>query len=160
MSKQFSLNNNNNNWKYQQTLFSSFNNELMSGINQGLSLYNPEKDLTLYKNTDLKPLENINLDNNSIINNNYKDKKDKKDFDLFKILDDILSPISTPIIGGDIGTDLVNLYHYSNGDDKEFKSKTIEFYTKPLEQIYNNYSNHIFTLLGLFIISLIIYKKI
>ena len=46
MSKQFSLNNNNYNWKYQQTFFSSFNNELMSGINQGLSLYNPEKDLT------------------------------------------------------------------------------------------------------------------
>ena len=50
-------------WKYQQTLYSNFNNNLISGINQGLSLYNPEKDLTLYKQIDTKPLDSINFDN-------------------------------------------------------------------------------------------------
>ena len=37
----------------------------------------------------------------------------KNNLKLVEILDDILSPISTPIIGGDIGTDIVNFYHYS-----------------------------------------------
>ncbi len=49
-------------WKFQQTSYSSFNNELLSGINSGLSLYSPNIDSKLYKNTDLKPIENISFD--------------------------------------------------------------------------------------------------
>jgi hypothetical protein len=50
-------------WRYQQSLYSNFNNNLLSGINQGLSLYSPEKDITLYKPLDYKPLDNISFDN-------------------------------------------------------------------------------------------------
>lgn len=64
-------------WKYQQSLYNNFNNTLLSGINQGLSLYNPEKDLTLYKPIDTKPLDAVNFDdinkkldeNNNLYNN-------------------------------------------------------------------------------------------
>ena len=49
-------------WKYNQSLYSSFNNELLSGLSQGLNLYGPEKDLTLYKNTDISKLDNISFD--------------------------------------------------------------------------------------------------
>ena len=34
----------------------SFNNELMSGINSGLSLYSPEQDVKLYQYIDSRPL--------------------------------------------------------------------------------------------------------
>ncbi len=50
-------------WKYQQSLYNNFNNNLLSGISQGLSLYYPEKDITLYKQIDTKPLDNVNFDN-------------------------------------------------------------------------------------------------
>lgn len=51
-----------NQWKYSQSLYSSFNNELLSGISQGLSLYSPQEDIKLYKPTDLTKLDNINFD--------------------------------------------------------------------------------------------------
>ena len=67
----------NESWKYKQSLYSSFNNELLSGLSQGINLYSPEKDLTLYKQTDYKPLDNVNFDkinkdldkNNNLFNN-------------------------------------------------------------------------------------------
>ncbi len=49
-------------WKYNQSLYSSFNNELLSGLSQGLNLYGPEQDLTLYKKTDISKLDNISFD--------------------------------------------------------------------------------------------------
>ena len=50
-------------YKYQLFLYSSFNNDLLRGISQGgLSLYNPENDLTLYKPIDTKPLDNVSFD--------------------------------------------------------------------------------------------------
>ena len=52
----------NESWKYSQSLYSSFNNNLLSGLSQGLNLYDPQKDLTLYKQTDYKPLDNVNFD--------------------------------------------------------------------------------------------------
>ena len=35
----------------------SFNNELLSGINQGLSLYSKEQDTKLYRPLDTKPFK-------------------------------------------------------------------------------------------------------
>ncbi len=49
-------------WKYQQSLYSNFNNSLLSGLNQGLNLYDPQTDLTLYKKTDISKLDNISFD--------------------------------------------------------------------------------------------------
>ena len=56
----------NESWKYSQSLYSSFNNNLLSGLSQGLNLYDPQKDLTLYKQTDYKPLDNVNFDHSCI----------------------------------------------------------------------------------------------
>jgi len=145
----------NDEWRYKQSLYSNFNNQLMNGLNQGLNLYNPEKDLTLYKNTDLKPLENIKLDNND--NNDNNDINDKKKFNFKDLFNSILMP--SPFIGGNIGTDLVNYHNYKIGNDKEFKSQTLEFY-KPLTELIGSYDKEIYTLLGLFLIGLIIMKKI
>ncbi len=51
-----------NSYKYQQSLYSSFNNELIKGHNQGLALYDYNSDLNLYKPLNFKPLDNINFD--------------------------------------------------------------------------------------------------
>jgi len=139
----------NDDWKYKQSLYSNFNNELMSGLSQGLNLYNPEKDLTLYKPTDFKPLN----DNKIVTPNN----KENKDFSFTNLFNSILMP--SPIIGGNIGTDLVNYHNYKIDNDKEFKSKTLEFY-KPLTDLIGNYDKELLTLLGLFLLGLILYKKI
>jgi len=64
-------------WKYSQSLYSSFNNNLLSGLSQGLNLYDPQTDLTLYKNTDISKLDNVSFDqinkdidtNNNLFNN-------------------------------------------------------------------------------------------
>ena len=49
-------------WKYKQSLYSSFNNNLLSGLSQGLNLYDPQTDLTLYKNTNISKLDNVSFD--------------------------------------------------------------------------------------------------
>jgi hypothetical protein len=145
----------NESWKYQQSLYSSFNNELMNGLKNNLTLYNPQKDLTLYKNTDLKPLENINLDD---INNSDKSiNNDKKKFNFTDLFNSLLMP--SPFIGGNLGTDLVNYQNYKIGNDKEFKSITMEYY-KPITDLIVNYDKELLTMLGISLIFLIIYKKI
>ena len=66
-------------YKYQQSLYNSFNNNLLSGIQQGLSLYSPDEDIKLYKNIDFAPLDAVNfddinkkIDENDNIYNNVK----------------------------------------------------------------------------------------
>ena len=66
-------------WKYQQSLYNSFNNNLLSGIQQGLSLYSPEQDIKLYKPLEFSKLDNVNfddinkkIDENDNIYNNVK----------------------------------------------------------------------------------------
>ena len=49
-------------YQYQTSLYNNFNNELILGHNQGLALYNYDTDLSLYKNIDTKPLDNVNFD--------------------------------------------------------------------------------------------------
>lgn len=49
-------------WKYQQSLYSSFNNQLIKGHNQGLALYDYNTDLNLYKTTDISKLDNVSFD--------------------------------------------------------------------------------------------------
>jgi hypothetical protein len=66
-------------YKQQLSLYSSFNNNLLSGLSQGLNLYSPQQDLTLYKQIDTKPLDNVSfdkinkqIDDNENIFNNVK----------------------------------------------------------------------------------------
>ena len=123
-------------YRYKLSLYSNFNNELMSGINQGLSLYSPQEDLKLYKTIDTKPLDEVNKnidDNKKFEGANLGELKNN----LKGLLDSLLIP--SP----------VNYYNYKVGNDSEFKSKTIEFYNEPLKEIYNNYSTEIYTLLGI-----------
>lgn len=42
-------------YQYKKQLYTDFNNNINQGINQGLSLYNPETDKTLFK--DIKKLD-------------------------------------------------------------------------------------------------------
>jgi hypothetical protein len=51
----------NESYKYQLSLYSNFNNELIRGHNQGLELYNYNTDLNLYKNIDTKPIDSVNF---------------------------------------------------------------------------------------------------
>lgn len=139
-----------NEYQYKKELYTDFNSQLSAGINQGLSLYDPQKDKTLFK--DVKKLDDEYL---PLIKKEKEDQDKKKDFGNFsKNL-----PFS-PFIGGDIGSDLVNFYHYVKGDDKEYQSKTIEFYKKPVEKVLNEYSNKIYIGLAIVFLMFIIYKKI
>ncbi len=46
-----------NNLIYQN----AFNTNLISGLNQGLTLYSPEYDLKLYNYLDTKPIESVSF---------------------------------------------------------------------------------------------------
>ena len=66
-------------WKYQQSLYNSFNNNLLSGLQQGLTLYSPDEDIKLFKPLEFKPLDKVNfddinkkIDENDNIYNNVK----------------------------------------------------------------------------------------
>ena len=79
----FSSNNNyklpNFEWQKRTEIKNDFNNELVKGFSQGLNLYNPEKDLTLFNSVDLDPIRssNVNFDKlNQIIEGNYNKNDD------------------------------------------------------------------------------------
>lgn len=66
-------------WKYQQSLYNSFNNNLLSGLQQGLTLYSPDEDIKLFKPLEFSKLDNVNfddinkkIDENDNIYNNVK----------------------------------------------------------------------------------------
>ena len=49
----------------------SFNSNLISGMQQGLSLYSPDQDIKLYNYLDTRPIEKVNFNN---INNELDEK--------------------------------------------------------------------------------------
>ena len=122
--------------------YNEFNKELKKGIDQSLSLYNPSYDKTLYKD----------------INTIKKPKPDEEDEKLIKYIEDFKSPI----MFGDLGSDLYNFFTTKKGDT--FKSKTVDFYLDPTKEveneIINNFSYELYKVLSLVLISLVIYKKI
>ena len=66
-------------YKYQQSLYNSFNNNLLSGLQQGLTLYSPDEDIKLFKPLEFSKLDNVNfddinkkIDENDNIYNNVK----------------------------------------------------------------------------------------
>ena len=71
-------------YQYQTSLFGNWNNQLLAGINQGLSLYDRDTDTQLYKTIDYKPIDtmtlnfddiNKKLDENENENNSYNNGK-------------------------------------------------------------------------------------
>ena len=65
------------NYKTNLTYFGNFNNQLLSGLNQGLNLYDPETDLKLYKTIYYKPLDRVNFDQvNKQLDENYSHNDD------------------------------------------------------------------------------------
>jgi len=123
----------NESWKYSQSLYSSFNNELLSGLSQGINLYSPEKDLTLYKKTDYKPLDNVNFD------------KINKDIDTN---DNYFNNAESTIKGGLSGT----IQGIGDGLGKGLHNFLFNLLGIDIDGIK--------TYLGLMLIFLIIYKKI
>ena len=66
-------------WQRKTEIKNDFNNELVKGFSQGLNLYNPEKDLTLFNSVDLEPIRssNVNFDKvNAITQDNYNRNDD------------------------------------------------------------------------------------
>ena len=120
-------------WKYKESLYSSFNNELLSKLTQGLNLYDPQKDLTLYKQTDYKPLDNVNFDQ---IN---------KDIDTN---DNYYNNAKSAVSGGISGT----IEGIGQGLGKGFHDFAFNLFGIDTDGIK--------TYIGLFLVFLIIYKKI
>lgn len=132
----------NESYKYQLSLFNSFNNELIRGHNQGLTLYNYDTDLTLYKNINTKPLDDVNFDQ---INKDLNKNRD--------IFENTKSAFSGAIEGSvEGGADAL-------GYTIEKTFKGIASGVKEGLGIDLN-KETVLSLLGLFILSMIIYKKI
>jgi hypothetical protein len=128
----------NESYKYQLSLFNSFNNELIRGHNQNLTLYNYDTDLTLYKNINTKPLDDVNFDQiNKDLNKNRN------------IFENTKSALSGAIEGTVEGG--ANALGYTI-------EKTFKGIAHGLGIDINKET--ILSLLGLFILSMIIYKKI
>ena len=125
----------NEDWKYKESLYSNFNNQLLSGINSGLSLYDRETDTKLYKNTDWKPLDAVNFD---VINNDL----DKYDTNYNK-QDDLYNNSKASIAGAIAGIN-------KSTDD------TIENLKNDIKNLFN--FDGLKTYAGLFLLFLILIK--
>ena len=67
------------NWQRDVEIKNDFNNNLIDGFSQGLSLYGPEQDINLFNKLDLDPISttNVNFDKiNEIVDNNYNKNDD------------------------------------------------------------------------------------
>jgi len=117
----------------------SFNNELLSGINQGLSLYSKEQDTKLYRPLDVKPLEKVNFD---VINNDL-DKYDKN----YNKQDDLYNNSKSTVAGAIAGIS-------KSTDD------VIEKLEYDIKNLFNFDTSGFKTYIGVFLVFLIIYKKI
>ena len=67
------------NWQVRTELVNNFNNQLVKGFSQGLSIRNPEQDVKLFNNLNLEAIstENVNFDKvNEITQKNYSHNDD------------------------------------------------------------------------------------
>ena len=74
------------NYKYGLSYNSNFNNQMMKGINSGLSLYDRDYDTTLYRATNLKPLDNVSFDKINDDLDKYENNYNKQDDIYIKVL--------------------------------------------------------------------------
>ena len=126
-----------NNYKYGLSYNSNFNNQLLSGINQGLSLYDRDTDTKLYRPTDVKPLDKVNFD---VINDDL-DKYDKN----YNKQDNLYNNSKATVAGAIAGLS-------KSTDD------TIEKLKSDIKNLFN--FDGLKTYIGVFLVFLIIYKKI
>ena len=66
-------------WQKRTELKNDFNNELVQGFKNNLTLYSPDQDKNLFVNVDLEPIrsDNVNLDKiNAITQENYNKNDD------------------------------------------------------------------------------------
>ena len=129
----------NDQYKYTQSSYSSFNNQLLSGINSGLSLYDTVNDTKLYKPTNWKPLDSISFDE---INNDL-DKYDKD----YNKQDDIYHNSKSSVAGAIAGIS-------KSADD------TVQKIINEIKKIFTFDTSGIKTYAGLFLLFLIVYKKL
>ena len=66
-------------YKYQLSYNSNFNNQLLNGINNGLSLYDRDYDTTLYRPTDTKPIDVLSFDEINKNLDKYEQNYNKQD---------------------------------------------------------------------------------
>ena len=120
------------NYKYNISRNINFNNQLLSGINSGLSLYDKETDTQLYRPSDTKPLDRVSFDDiNKKLENNYSKN------------DDLYNNAKSSVAGVITGIN-------KTGDD------TIN----EIKKLFAFDSSGLKTYIGMFLIFLIIYKKI
>ena len=127
----------NDNYKYELSLYSNFNNTLLSGINSGLSLYDIKTDTKLYRPTDTKPLDAVSFDK---INEDL-DKYDKN----YNKQDDIYHNSKASVAGAIAAIG-------QTGDD------WIQKIINEIKKFFN--FDGLKTYAGLFLAFLIVYKKI
>ena len=66
-------------WQKRTELKNDFNNELVQGFKNNLTLYSPDQDKNLFVNVDLEPIrsDNVNFDKiNAITQENYNKNND------------------------------------------------------------------------------------
>lgn len=109
----------NDQYKYTQSLYSNFNNQLLSGINSGLSLYDRDRDTKLYKPTDWKPLDAVSFDKINEDLDKYEKNYTKND----DIFNNTKSYVEGAIAGLNKSTDdsLNSLKNLFNFDLSSFK---------------------------------------
>jgi hypothetical protein len=130
----------NDSYKYQQSLYNSFNNQLIKGMSQGLSLYSPDEDLKLYKPLNFKPLDNVSF--------NQINKKIDENNSLFN---NAKAVISGAIEGtADSGSNALN----------NVLGKAGEGFSNFFKNALGIDQKEILTYAGLFLLFMIIYKKI
>ena len=73
-------------YQYRTSLYNNFNNQLLSGHNAGLALYDYDQDTKLYKDIDTKPLDRVNFDelNKKLDENYYKEEAYEKGKNMVK----------------------------------------------------------------------------
>ena len=127
------------NYKYGLSYNSNFNNQLLSGINAGLSLYNKEKDTQLYRPTDVKPLDAVNFD---VIN----DDLDRYDNNYSKS-DDVYNNSKATVAGAIAGI-------RKSGDD------IVQRIIDEIKKLFTFDTSGVKTYIGAFLLFIIIMKKI
>jgi len=126
-------------YKYGLSYNSNFNNQLLSGINQGLSLYDRDTDTKLYRPTDVKPLDKVNFD---VINDDL-DKYDKN----YNKQDNLYNNSKATVAGAIAGFN-------KSADDY------IQRIINEIKKLFTFDTSGLKTYAGLFILFLIAYKKI
>ena len=131
-----------NDYKNTVVYYGMFNNQLLSGINQGLSLYDPVTDTKLYKTIDYDPLDKANFDDiNKKLDENYSRNDD-------------LYNNSKAVVNG-----FVDTINKVGDKTKENLNKFVTGFKDDFMSFFHIDNKTLIKIGGLILILLIIYKK-